>query len=86
MDLKSYFAAPGAMSVGELALRIGVSRAQVTQWTHGYNGRRPGAANCVAIEYATGRVVTRRDLRPTDWHLIWPELVKASGRRTLAAA
>jgi DNA-binding transcriptional regulator YdaS (Cro superfamily) len=30
---------------------------------------------CALIEMATG--VTRRDLRPDDWHLIWPELVTA---------
>jgi len=29
---------------------------------------------CVAIERATGGVVTRRDLRPKDWRNIWPEL------------
>lgn len=30
---------------------------------------------CAAIERATSGQVTRRDLRPDDWHLIWPELV-----------
>lgn len=28
---------------------------------------------CAKVEKATG--VTRRDLRPDDWWLIWPELV-----------
>lgn len=32
---------------------------------------------CVAIERVTGGAVTRRDLRPDDWWLIWPELVDA---------
>lgn len=30
---------------------------------------------CYTIEKATAGQVTRRDLRPDDWHLIWPELV-----------
>ena len=30
-----------------------------------------------SIERATGGRVTRRDLRPEDWHRIWPELVTA---------
>lgn len=30
---------------------------------------------CPAIEMATEGEVTRRDLRPTDWWMIWPELV-----------
>jgi len=30
---------------------------------------------CPAIEKATDGQVSRRDLRPDDWWLIWPELV-----------
>lgn len=29
---------------------------------------------CVEIEELTGGMVTRKQLRPDDWHLIWPEL------------
>ncbi|MBU6993538.1 transcriptional regulator [Ferrovum myxofaciens] len=28
---------------------------------------------CVLIEQISQGVVTRKDLRPDDWHLIWPE-------------
>jgi DNA-binding transcriptional regulator YdaS (Cro superfamily) len=34
-------------------------------------------SQCSAIESATSGAVTRRDLRPDDWHRIWPELVTA---------
>ena len=34
-----------------------------------------GPAVCVGIEQASEGVFTRRDLRPDDWMLIWPELV-----------
>lgn len=37
--------------------------------------QRLGAAICVAIERESGSVVTRRELRPDDWWLIWPELI-----------
>lgn len=35
--------------------------------------------HCVAIEQATEREVMRWDLRPSDWWLIWPELIGADG-------
>lgn len=40
-------------------------------------GQALNAATCAAIERATGGQVTRRELRPDDWWLIWPELVDA---------
>ncbi len=64
------------MTVGQLRLAIGVkSDAQIRQWQHGYADRIPSPEYCVAIEQATGGQVSRRDLRPEDWHRIWPELV-----------
>lgn len=38
-------------------------------------GQLLGAELCVNIERATSGAITRRDLRPDDWHRIWPELV-----------
>lgn len=65
--------------MGELRKSAGVSSdAQIRQWQHGYASRRPGPAHCVSIERATDGAVTRRDLRPDDWHLIWPELAEAA--------
>ena len=79
MKLNKYFRAKASLSVAELAARIGVSEAQLRQWTHGYAGRQPGPANCVAIERETEQRVRRWDLRPGDWHLIWPELIGQEG-------
>lgn len=43
-------------------------------------GTRPvPAERCAAIEVASNLAVRRWDLRPTDWHLIWPELVGTEG-------
>ncbi|MEB5483946.1 Cro/CI family transcriptional regulator [Burkholderia pseudomallei] len=53
-----------------LANSLGVTKAAVSQW------KRVGVPirHCVAIECATRGKVSRRDLRPDDWHFIWPEL------------
>lgn len=33
---------------------------------------------CVRIEQNSSGAVTRHDLHPDDWHLIWPELAVAA--------
>lgn len=77
MKLSEYLALPESLSVQKLRLFIGAkSDAQIRQWQHGYGNRQPSPAYCVAIERATGGAVTRRDLRPDDFHLIWPELAQ----------
>jgi len=34
--------------------------------------------HATAIDKFTGGAVSRRDIRPDDWHLIWPELAAAA--------
>lgn len=55
-----------------LAAKLGVTPGFVSQWRTGF--RPVPIERCAAIEQITGGAVTRRDLRPDDWHLIWPEL------------
>ena len=55
---------------------IHVTSANVYQWCKGI--RPVPAKYCPSIESVAaefGCPVTRRDLRPDDWWLIWPELV-----------
>ena len=59
-------------SAGKLAAAIGVGQSAISNWRA--RGTTPDALHCAAIERATAGAVTRRDLRPDDWHLIWPEL------------
>jgi DNA-binding transcriptional regulator YdaS (Cro superfamily) len=40
---------------------------------------------CVAIWEATDGEVTRQELRPEDWHKIWPELRAAPPRLAMPA-
>ncbi|WP_374257656.1 transcriptional regulator [Aquabacterium sp.] len=66
----------------ELARRLGVTPPMVQQWK---TGLRPVPAQyCPAIERVTKGKVTRKDLRPDDWHLIWPELIGPDGAPELA--
>lgn len=41
-----------------------------------YGYRVAGEKLCVRIERESFGAVTRRDLRPDDWHEIWPELAE----------
>jgi len=60
-----------------LAQDIEAAPSFVNQWV---NGKRPvPPAFCVSIERATKGSVKRWDLRPDDWHRIWPELIGTEG-------
>ena len=59
-------------TAADLARHLGVSPPTVSQWLDGI--RPVPVVRCMAIELFFGGLVTRRDLRPDDWHLIWPEL------------
>ncbi len=54
-----------------MAKLLGVAAPTVNQWVRGI--RPVPIEHCPAIEHATSGAVTRKDLRPTDFHLIWPE-------------
>lgn len=57
-----------------LARALALPPQLIGQWA---NGLRPvPVIRCLPIEEATQGAVTRKDLRPTDWQDIWPELAK----------
>lgn len=86
MKLNEYLSSPGAMTVAQLAERIGVkSDAQVRQWQHGYSDRQPSPEYALAIERATGGKVARQDLRPDDYWRIWPDLSAPAKRKPKAS-
>jgi len=64
-------AATIAGSQKALADILGVSPKAVWAWIN--RGSVP-AHYCAAIERATNGAVSRRELRPDDFHLIWPDL------------
>lgn len=61
--------------ITKLAAVLGVTPQAVVFWRDGK--RRLPVEACPAIERATHGAVGRKDLRPDDWQLIWPELVAA---------
>jgi len=70
MKLKDYLQHTGTSQTA-FAVQFGVSQSMVWQWISGY--RPVPAERCLAIERATGGLVTRADLRP-DASLIWPDI------------
>ncbi|AXV95675.1 transcriptional regulator [Ralstonia pseudosolanacearum] len=72
MNLSEYLKPRPRGARRALAVAIGVNAPDVSSWLR---GRRPvPIIHCVAIERVTDGAVTRKDLRPDDWRLIWPEL------------
>lgn len=72
MNLSEYLAQEGRGTAAKLAEAIGAYSSDVSDWA---GARRPVPIKfAVAIERATGGIVSRRDLRPDDWQAIWPEL------------
>ena len=69
MNLKQYAEKHSQKALADL---IGESPSFVNQWIR--KDRPVPITTCVLIEQRTGGAVTRQEIRPRDWHLIWPEL------------
>ena len=75
MNISEYIKQSGRGSMSRLAKSIDAHLPDISDWA---SGKRPiPVYRCVAIEAATGGKVTRKDLRPDDYWLIWPELKAA---------
>lgn len=79
MKLREYLDNLPRGGVTEFAARIGISTVYLSQLAKGQDGREPSPALCVDIERESSNQVRRWDLRPQDWHLIWPELIEVKG-------
>jgi len=79
MNLHDYLAQSSNVALAE---RLGVPGPLVSQWRTG--ARSVPIERCVQIEHATSGAVRRWDLRPTDWHRIWPELIGQPGAPEVA--
>jgi len=58
----------------KVARELGVTVQAVCFWRDGKRSMPPEWY--ATLERMGGGVVTRKDLRPDDWHLIWPELAE----------
>jgi DNA-binding transcriptional regulator YdaS (Cro superfamily) len=61
-----------------LAEKVGTEPAMLYQAITG-RGSPFSPARCVEIEAASDKELRRWDLRPKDWHRIWPELIGLDG-------
>jgi DNA-binding transcriptional regulator YdaS (Cro superfamily) len=76
MKLLEYLEAERGRSA-RVAHRLGIAPAYLSQMANGVRPVPP--VQGAAIEEATDHEVRRWDLRPHDWHRIWPELISAEG-------
>lgn len=65
----------------EIASALGIAPSYLSQIASGHRPAR--SVFCVQIERLTKGSVCRWDLRPDDWHLIWPELIGTDGAPAL---
>lgn len=72
MDLRTYLNAAPRGTAASIAKAVSVHPVMVTQWANRLKDVPP--ERCLPIERATGGAVTRADLRPNDFWLIWPDL------------
>ncbi|WP_063657376.1 transcriptional regulator [Candidatus Arsenophonus triatominarum] len=73
MELKEYIDSLERGGSKNLARKLNISKSFLSQMASGLCPISP--KRCVEIELATCGKVSRKDLRPDDWHKIWPELI-----------
>ena len=58
------------------ARKIGAHTPDLSDWIAGV--RPIPVRYCAAIEQASSGEVTRKDCRPVDWHVYWPDIAEKS--------
>jgi DNA-binding transcriptional regulator YdaS (Cro superfamily) len=81
MQLKPYLFSLTVDERDAFAKKVGCSAKHLQNVCYGL--RKPAPEFCTAIERITG-TVTRKELRPQDYHLIWPDLPKTKTQRKTA--
>jgi DNA-binding transcriptional regulator YdaS (Cro superfamily) len=83
MKFKPYFFNLTPIERKAFADKVGTSVGHLNNFCYGSTKLAP--AICVAIEKESLKAVTRQELRPDDWFLIWPELAEAAASPAQAA-
>lgn len=83
MDIAEYLGAERGRSA-KVALLTGMTAAFVSQIAT--RARQCPAERGAALERACDFAVRRWDLRPLDWHRIWPELIGTEGAPSVPSA
>lgn len=77
MDLKTYLTPLDAEAREKLASQCGTGVGHLQNVMYGVRSCAPALA--VLIERHSNKAVSRQELRPDDWHRIWPELIGKKG-------
>lgn len=77
MDLKTHLSTLQVPERDALAAACGTTRGHLQNIVYGLRTCSPELA--AALDRASGGIVRRWDMRPDDWHLIWPELIGTEG-------
>lgn len=77
MKLSAYIKRFSAQQRAEFAIAVGTTLGHFQNVA--YEQRVASAALAKQIAIGTQRAVAEWDLRPNDWHLIWPELIGTEG-------
>lgn len=85
MTLREFLDDLARGGVTEFAGKVGVSTIYLSQLAAKQDGREPSPELSVRIERESEGAVRRWDLRPDDWHRIWPELIGAEGAPAVPA-
>lgn len=70
--LKDYLCKFTRIERGRIAVKCGTTLGHLTNIANGYKPCSPSLA--LALERESSGAVTRQDLRPNDYWLIWPDL------------
>lgn len=76
MELRKYLSELLPADRSAFAERCGTTMGHLRNVMYGYRPCSPELA--AEIERASAGAVQRPDMRPADWHRIWPELVSLS--------
>lgn len=80
MDLNCYLEQSERGTLTDLSKKINERPQNISMYRSG--AKKVPIIRCVQIEQATNGAVTRKDLRPDDYHLIWPELATQKKRKS----
>ncbi len=72
MNLRDYLNSKGRGSLANMANAINAHAPDVSRWAKGTRMCPPW--RCLSIEKYTDGIVSRKDLRPSDYGKFWPEL------------
>lgn len=79
MELRAFLDNLPRGGASEFAAKVGKSTVYLHQLAARQGDREASPPLAVVIERESNYQVRRWDLRPNDWHLIWPELIGSKG-------